>query len=81
MNKTEQETHFLRKLSSLDHILCVCVCIYILYIYIYIQGVREISAVIVTDDYLCYKEQKSPYNFFHIIYELFTFKTSDEWQH
>ena len=34
-----------------------------------IQSVREISAVIVTDDYryLCYKEQKSPYNFFHIL--------------
>ena len=32
-----------------------------------IQGVREISAVIVTDDYLCYKEQESPYNFFHIL--------------
>ena len=32
-----------------------------------IQCVREISAVIVTDGYLCYKEQKSPYNFFHIL--------------
>ena len=29
-----------------------------------IQGVKEISAIIVTDDYLCYKEPKSPYNFF-----------------
>ena len=29
-----------------------------------IQGGREISAVTVTDDNLCYKEQKSPYNFF-----------------
>ena len=48
-----------------------------------IQGVREISTVIVTVDYLCYKEQKSPYNFFSYfnIYELFKFKTSDEWQH
>ena len=32
--------------------------------YIFIQGGREISAIIVTDDYLCYKEPKSPYNFF-----------------
>ena len=31
------------------------------------QDVREISAVIVTDDYLWYKEQKSPYNFFFIL--------------
>ena len=30
----------------------------------YIQGGREISVIIVTDDYLCYKEPKSPYNFF-----------------
>ena len=49
-----------------------------------IQGVREISAIIVTDDYLCYKEPKSPYNFFFLILifnELFKFKTSDEQQH
>ena len=32
-----------------------------------IQVVRKISAVIVTVNYLCYKEQKSPYNFFHIL--------------
>ena len=32
-----------------------------------IQGVREISAVIVTDDYLYYKKQKSPYNLLHIL--------------
>ena len=32
--------------------------------YIYIQVGREISAIILTDDYLCYKEPKSPYNFF-----------------
>ena len=39
------------------------------------------SAIIVTDDYLCYKEPKSPYNFFILIFnELFKFKTSDEWQ-
>ena len=30
----------------------------------YIQGGRKISAIIVTDRYLCYKEPKSPYNFF-----------------
>ena len=29
-----------------------------------IQEGREISAIIVTEDYLCYKEPKSPYNFF-----------------
>ena len=48
-----------------------------------IQGRREISAIIVPDDYLCYKEPKSPYNFFLILIfnELFKFKTSDEWQH
>ena len=33
----------------------------------YIQGGREISAIIVTDDYLCYKEPESPYNFFLIL--------------
>ena len=44
---------------------------------------REISAIIVTDDYLCYKEPKIPYNFFFLILifnELFKFETSDEWQ-
>ena len=48
-----------------------------------IQDGREISVIIVTDDYLCYKESKSPYNFFLILVfnELFKFKTSDEWQH
>ena len=48
------------------------------------QGGREISAIIVTEDYLCYKEPKSPYNFFFLILifnELFKFKTSDERQH
>ena len=41
------------------------------------------SAIIVTVDYLCYKEPNSPYNFSLILIfnELFTFKTSDEWQH
>ena len=50
----------------------------------HIQGGRDISAIIVTDNYLCYKEQKkSPYSFFLILIfnELFKFKTSDEWQH
>ena len=28
------------------------------------QGGREISVIIVPEDYLHYKEQKSPYNFF-----------------
>ena len=48
-----------------------------------IQGVREISAIIVTDNYLCYKEPKNSYNFFLILIfnKLFTFKTLDEWQH
>ena len=32
-----------------------------------IQDGREISAIIVTDDYLCYKEPKSPNNFFLIL--------------
>ena len=45
-----------------------------------IQSGREISAIIVTDDYLCYKEPKSPYNFFLVLIfnELFIFETSDE---
>ena len=45
-------------------------------------GWKGKSAVIVTDDYLCYKEAKSRYNFFLILIfnELFKFKTSDEWQ-
>ena len=51
-----------------------------------IQGVREISAIILTDsdNYLCYKEQKkSLLLFLHILIfnELFTFKISDEQQH
>ena len=29
-----------------------------------LQSVREISVIIVIDDYLCYKEPKSSYNFF-----------------
>ena len=47
------------------------------------QDGREISAIIVTGDYLCYKEPKSSYNFFLILIfnELFKFKTSDERQH
>ena len=28
-----------------------------------LQGGRGKSAIIVTEDYLCYKETKSPYNF------------------
>ena len=50
---------------------------------LHIQGGREISAIIVTDGYLCYKEPKSPYNFFLIVIfnELFEFKTSDERRH
>ena len=49
--------------------------------YIYTQGGREISAIISTDDYLCYKEAKIPFNFFLILIfkELFKFETSDEW--
>ena len=49
----------------------------------HLQDEREISAIIVTNDYLCYKEPKSPYNFFLVLIfnKLFTFKTSDEWQH
>ena len=53
------------------------------YIHIYllhIQDGKEVSAIILTDNYLCYKETKSPYNFFIILIfnELFKFKTSDE---
>ena len=33
----------------------------------HIQGGREISAIILTDDYLCYKELKTPHNFFLIL--------------
>ena len=32
-----------------------------------IQGVREINAIILNENYLCYKETKSPYNFFLIL--------------
>ena len=31
---------------------------------LFIQGVRKISAIIVTDKYVCHKEPKSAYNFF-----------------
>ena len=30
-----------------------------------IQDGREISVIVVTDDYLCYKKPKRPYNFFY----------------
>ena len=46
-----------------------------------IHNGREISAIIVTDDYLCYKEPKSLYDFYFVILlfnELFKFKTPDE---
>ena len=47
----------------------------------FLQSGREISDIIVTDDYLCHKEQKIHYNFFILIFnELFKFKTSDKWQ-
>ena len=48
-----------------------------------LQCGEEISAIIVTDDYLWYKEPNSTYNFFLILIfnELFKFQTSDEWQH
>ena len=42
-----------------------------------IESGREISPIIVTDDYLRYKEPNSPYNFFFLILifnELFKFK-------
>ena len=47
-----------------------------------IQGVREISAIIVTEDYLCYKEPKIPLSFFLILIfnELFMFETTDQWR-
>ena len=32
-----------------------------------IESGREISPIIVTDDYLCYKDPKSPYNVFLIV--------------
>ena len=50
---------------------------------IIIQNGKEISAIIVTDDYLCYKEPKNPNNFFLILIfkELFEFETSEELQH
>ena len=42
----------------------------------YMQSGREISTIIVTDGYLCYKEPKSPYNVFliFIFTELFNLK-------
>ena len=45
-----------------------------------IQSGRIIGVIIITDDYLCYKKPKSPYNFFLILIfnELFKYKTSDE---
>ena len=65
---------FKTKLNQINHSL-----------FIYIQGGREISTIIVTDSYLCYKEPKSRYKLFSyrilIFNELLKFKTSDEWQH
>ena len=48
----------------------------------YIPNGKGISVIIVTDDLLCYKEPKSPYNFFLVLIfnELFKFKISEEWQ-
>ena len=33
----------------------------------FIQGVREISVIIITNDYVCYKETRSPYHFLLIL--------------
>ena len=54
-----------------------------MYAWDYTQDGREISAIFVTDVYLCYKGPKLPYNFFLILIfnELFKFETSDEWQY
>ena len=50
--------------------------------FIGIHDILEISLIIVTDDYLCYKEPKSPYKFLILLFnELFKFKTSDKRQH
>ena len=56
---------------------------YFLNICLIIQGEREISAIILTDDYLCYKEPKILTTFLlNLIFnELFNFKTSDKRQH
>ena len=45
----------------------------------HIQDVREISVIIITDDYLYYKQPKSSYNFFLVLIfnELYKFKTLD----
>ena len=49
--------------------------LYILLCYIpHIQDGREISAIIVTADYLCYKEPKSPYNFLFSLVSAFSQK-------
>ena len=65
VNKTEQETPFSEKTIKFSP---------------HIQGGREISAIIVNDNWLCYKESKCPYKLFIILEfnKLFTFKTSDE---
>ena len=49
----------------------------------HIQSGSKVSVIMVTDDYLCYEEPKSSYNFFLdlIFNELLNFKTLDEWQH
>ena len=48
-----------------------------------IQDGREMSAIIVTGNYLCYNFLKVLLTFFLILIfnELFKFKTLDEWQH
>ena len=62
---------------------CVGIVAWMLKFHWDIQGGREISVIIVTEDYLCYKEPKRPYNFFLILIfnELFKLKISDERQH
>ena len=48
------------------------------FVIICIQVAREISAIIVTDDCLCYKEPKSPYNFLILIFiKFYLCKTSE----
>ena len=79
----DASSHFIPR-SDFESDTSIYIYIYIyIYIHTYTYGGREISAIILTFDFLCYKEPKSPYNFFLILIfnKLFKIKTSDEWQH
>ena len=84
MNKTVQETPFSEKTVKFRPYIPVNSRLGRLKGPKYIQGVREISAIIVTDDYVKRNQKvlKTFFSYFNIqLLPVFKFKTSDEWRH